>query len=279
MDTTQSTHNVHVREEVKNFLGWPTDTVSVDYNVTENSTWHQKRPHTIIVFIPGNPGCIGWYIPNLVDLVSALGPGFAARGVSYAGHSPNEEITQVDKMADSQGLDRTIPYTVDGQILHKCAFMDHILSEFQEESEICNGKQHIRKEPVNFIFMSHSIGGHMVERLLMLREDILQRTKAVLHLMPFIRMHALPMEKFQLDNIAANPETVEAIVQAQMKFLRFLPLSVVDHLTKGIFEDKAGRHLTTSMIRQPWFGKNFFELGTEEIRDVPEKFDVSKKSP
>ena len=85
-----------VREEVIDIASWPTDTVAVEYihldtTTTTTTTSPQKPPHTILIFVPGNPGCIGWYTPNLIELVTRFGHGFAARGASYASHSPNNE--------------------------------------------------------------------------------------------------------------------------------------------------------------------------------------------
>jgi pimeloyl-ACP methyl ester carboxylesterase len=156
-----------VKEEVVTLAGWPTDIVRVDHPASNTSRQQHPR-RTILVFIPGNPGCIGWYQQNLVELVERLGPGFAARGVSYAGHSPTQALTQVDARKS-----RDIPWTVDGQIEHKCAFLDFILSEEDKSGETKN-------DPPRLLFLSHSIGSHMVQRLCIIRPDLLARTIGIL---------------------------------------------------------------------------------------------------
>jgi peroxiredoxin len=72
-------------------------------------------PHTVLVFIPGSPGLVEWYLPMFVQLVETLGPGFAARGVSNAGHSTVDSHLNVEQWKDSTDRDATIPWTVDGQ--------------------------------------------------------------------------------------------------------------------------------------------------------------------
>lgn len=51
--------DIRVEDRVRTVLGWPTDTVEIDY-VGPNNTTKQEQPHTVIVFFPGNPGLVGW---------------------------------------------------------------------------------------------------------------------------------------------------------------------------------------------------------------------------
>lgn len=270
-----STDIPNVREEVIPLLGWPTDTISIDFvNNTSNEvgTSQPECPHTFLVFIPGNPGCVGWYTPNLIELVTRLGHGYAARGVSYAGHSPDESMSNVEAYVQSEELDVTIPWTVDGQILHKSAFIDHALSEFRLLKKGVD--KNIGDCLPRFIFLSHSIGAHMVERLCVLRPDILYRAVCVVHIMPFTRMKAYPWKQFVLDKGAGSPGVLIAAAKGIIHVLRVLPKPWVDKLTKLAFEDEVGRDLALKILRQPSFARNFFELGTEEIRDVPETLGV-----
>jgi hypothetical protein len=273
-----------VRERVVTILGWPTDTVAVDfcdYSLQEKGDPEPECPHTILVFVPGNPGCIGWYISNLLELVTRLGHGFAARGVSYAGHSPDDEpLTNVEKSVpkENHNRDASILFTVDGQVRHKCAFMDHVLSEYkllgggQSDATLRSGQA---QQLPRFIFLSHSVGAHMVERLCVLRQDILRRTVGIIHMMPFTRMKAPPSQQYQLDTVAARPELVIAVGKGIMHVLQCLPKQLLDKLAKSTFEDDIGRDLAVRLLRQPTYAKSFFELGTEEIRDVPQNVDVS----
>jgi hypothetical protein len=275
-----------VREEVIDIAGWPTDTVAVEYihldttTTTTTTTSPQKPPHTILIFVPGNPGCIGWYTPNLIELVTRLGHGFAARGASYASHSPNNEsLSNVKELLtsdpSSRAADVSIPWTVDGQIRHKSAFLDHILSEYpQQPQPQCDGPIDISLP--RFIFLSHSIGAHMVERLLCWRPHVLSRTLGVVHITPFTRMQSYPSKQPPLDWAASTPDTLINVAQGLMQVLRVLPPHWVDYLLDKLssFDDQEGRTLAVRLLRQPWYAKNFFELGTEEIRDVPETVDV-----
>jgi hypothetical protein len=282
---------VQVKEEVVTLAGWPTDVVRVDHN--SNAAEHQTI-RTILVFIPGNPGCIGWYTKNLlVELVQRLGPGVSARGVSYAGHSPNEALTQVllaeeveEKEVEdgkeqnyeqhySSGGDTSIPWTVNGQIQHKIAFLDFILSEEEQEND-----KNTTATATQFIFLSHSIGSHMVERLCILRPDLLKRTIGIVHCMPFIRMQALHKwsEQSVLDWAASHPSTVIRGGQSLSRAFQWLPQSVVKQAASSsrIMDNVQDRELALGLLRQPTFARNFFELGLEEIRDVPETIDVSQ---
>ena len=63
-----------------------------------------------------------------------------------------------------------------------------------------------------------------------------------------------------------------------MHVLRQLPEPLVNTLTKPTFDDDVGRELAVQLLRQPTYARNFFELGTEELRDVPESIDVRIKS-
>lgn len=259
-----------VKEKAISILGWPTDVVSVDYcsrdSPSNTSDWPRPDfPRTVLIFIPGNPGCIGWYTPNLVELVTRLGQGFAARGLSYAGHGTNEEIIDVQRWIHSKERDTNIPWTVNGQIRHKVAYMDMLMSEFQDQGD----------DQPQFIFVSHSIGSHMVQRLLILRPDILERTVMNVQLMPFTRMDAPRLKQILLDLGASSPGTLIGVTQRILQVLKFMPYEWVDCVMKSTLDDEAGRTLAVRLVRQPLFARNFFELGTEEIRDVPREVDVS----
>ena len=55
--STQEQYNgLSVVEDRSCIAGWPTDTLSIDHIIKSNDD--DDVPHTIIVFIPGNPGVI-----------------------------------------------------------------------------------------------------------------------------------------------------------------------------------------------------------------------------
>jgi hypothetical protein len=107
---------MEVQEERIDICGWPTDVVSIDHpNTTDNS----KR-RTLLLFIPGNPGVIHWYISFLHNILQHLGEGFAVRGVSYAGHGVGDEVVGSDtdhvrgvSIATQKKMD--VAWTMDGQ--------------------------------------------------------------------------------------------------------------------------------------------------------------------
>ena len=45
-------------------------------------------------------------------------------------------------------------------------------------------------------------------------------------------------------------------------------------MIKGDIQCDNGRKITVDLLQQPHFGRNFFELGMEEVRDLPECIDV-----
>ena len=249
---------IHTDEKELTILGWPTDTVSVQHD--------NDKPHTLLIFVPGNPGCIGWYTLNLVELVTRLGRGYGARGISYAGHGLNDRITNVEKWLGSKDRDTTVPWTVDGQIKHKIAYMEMLMSELKDRHHSDN---------FEFIFLGHSIGNHMIQRMLLLRPDILRRTKLFLQLMPFTRMKAPKFMDKLLNGGAGSPHVLISVSQRILQVLQRMPIQWVDELMKSTIQDEDGRNLAVNLLRQPQYAKNFFELGTEEIRDLPDVPDVS----
>jgi pimeloyl-ACP methyl ester carboxylesterase len=267
---------LRVTRNVETILGWPSDTFSVDFCAAGAGESHLKQfPHTVLVFIPGNPGLVEWYLPMFTQLVERLGPGFAARGCSNAGHSTkSDSAVNVEQWKDSPERDVSIPWTVDGQVYHKCAHMDAIVDELNALKEQWRFPESV--ESPRFIFVSHSIGVHFTQRLCILRPRMLERTRLFINLMPFIRMKAPRSKQRLLDFVAANPEQTIRVHEALMRILQRLPLHWVDLLMQGTMQDKDGRKVAVELVREPAFARNFFSLGLEEIRDVPEEFDVRK---
>mmetsp|Transcript_23709 Transcript_23709/g.58119 ORF Transcript_23709/g.58119 Transcript_23709/m.58119 type:complete len:104 (-) Transcript_23709:1739-2050(-) len=103
----------------------------------------------------------------------------------------------------------------------------------------------------------------MVERLLMQRTEILERTACVIHMMPFIRMNAHHhFDQVKLDFGAANPSLLIGVGRTTMKVL-FQNFYCLDSLTAllehhKVYECAKGRHLTAHLLRQPHYARNFF---------------------
>jgi pimeloyl-ACP methyl ester carboxylesterase len=230
-------------------LDWPTETFSIDH--LNRST----RPHTVLVFVPGNPGLVDWYITFFSEILCLLGPGFCARGAANAGHSIDPERI-INASSSSFSSTKFVSWTIDGQVRHKMAFVDHLTQDLG-----C----------INFMFVSHSIGAHFTQRMCVLRPDILQRTTLLIHLMPFIVMK----RKYLLDLGASYPSMTIDFHGWMVKCLAMLPMEHVDWMMRNIMSDDEGRQIATSLIRQPAFVHNFFRLGLEELRDVPQVVDAS----
>jgi hypothetical protein len=88
-------------------------------------------------------------------------------------------------------------------------------------------------------------------------------------------MNAPTRQQLLLDFVAARPEQTIRIHEGLMRVVERLPLHWVDLLLRPTMPDDEGRRVAVELVRQPAFARNFYSLGCEEIRDVPEEFDVS----
>uniref|UniRef100_A0A7S2UIV0 AB hydrolase-1 domain-containing protein n=1 Tax=Attheya septentrionalis TaxID=420275 RepID=A0A7S2UIV0_9STRA len=129
--------------------------------------------------------------------------------------------------------------------------------------------------PPRFIFISHSIGSHLVQRGLILRPDILKQTELILHLMPFVRFDPPTLPKAWLSTVASSPDAAIFGLQMVSRMTKSLPRTWIDVYMERMagVEDAKGRQLAIDIAQQPTFAKNFLMLGTEEIRDIPEVHD------
>ena len=253
---------LHLRHEVKQILQFPTDTIAIDY-LDENG--ESYPPEIIIIFLPGNPGLVHWYIPLLKELVHRLGRGFAARGISYAGHGVTSDMVTVETFEGSAERDVSIAWTIHGQVRHKIAFIDEVTLEIKT----------LGGQLPRFIFLSHSIGCHLAQRICVLRPDILKKTLLLLHLMPFIRMDAPFQQQRLLNAIAYHPDLAIKMGKVILTIISVLPREWVDHAMTETVPDGDARDIAVDLVRLPTFARNFFELGGEEIRELPQKTDVS----
>lgn len=113
--------SVRVKEDEKELCAWQTDTFEIDYY---DSDHNQQHPHTILMFVPGNPGCAGWYIAMLKTVVERLGRGYACRAASYAGHGT---VSHLVTAKDDKG--KKLAWSVDGQVEHKIEWIDLVTRE------------------------------------------------------------------------------------------------------------------------------------------------------
>ena len=256
-------YDLIVQETEVNICGWPTDTVSIRCH-DEKKISSDHQPRYAIFFIPGNPGCVGWYITFLSKVLSELGPDYVAYGISYAGHSAkNSLVVGID---DNNGnYKREFPWTLRDQIDHKIEFISNILENHHTES-------------TKLIFLSHSIGSHMVQRICLLREDFVLRTDRIIHLMPFFRFHPslLLSQKLPLSFVAHMPKNVSfGLVEKACKLIKKLPQDTVFRIleTNGGVTCAKGRIIALDLARSSEMAKNWLHLGIEELRDLPQLFD------
>ena len=267
--------DIYVNRGVEKILGWPTDTFAIDWKYSDGATATRRRIHTIVLFVPGNPGLVEWYIPFFSEILKAIGPDYAIRGASYAGHSVDAQQIHVEEGKKTRPHDKstnptspagvpstTLAWTIDGQVNHKISYLDKVLGlpEFRD---------------ARLIFIGHSIGCHLVKRMLLVRADFLSRTTQCIFLMPFIRMDApTPHQQF-LDWASKNPDTSDTILHTLSRVLSTLSPPMLESLLQSMMEKKEDREFTAKLIRQTRFPRNFLGLGLEEIRDVPQTIDVS----
>lgn len=265
------TDRLRVTREVRTVLGWPSDTFAIDYHATRDA--HTPEfPHTVLVFVPGNPGLTEWYVPMFTELVQRLGPGFAARGIANAGHSTHDSHVDVEQWKDEPDREACVPWTIDGQAYHKAAYTGNVMDELDALKKRLALPDSI--ESPRFIVVAHSIGVHFAQRMFMLRPIILHRTCLLISLMPFMRMKAPKLQQRLLDFVAGRPEQTIRVHAGAMHILKRLPFQWVDRMMRSTMPDAKGRKVAVELLRQPAFARNFFTLGLEEIREVPEECDV-----
>eukprot|EP00579_Thalassiosira_antarctica_P015731 CAMPEP_0201935128 /NCGR_PEP_ID=MMETSP0903-20130614/34901_1 /ASSEMBLY_ACC=CAM_ASM_000552 /TAXON_ID=420261 /ORGANISM="Thalassiosira antarctica, Strain CCMP982" /LENGTH=154 /DNA_ID=CAMNT_0048475489 /DNA_START=60 /DNA_END=521 /DNA_ORIENTATION=+ len=148
-----ATNNLAVSEDRVCICGWPTDTLVIDrhdgnFDAISSHNNENAATHTLLLFIPGNPGVIHWYTDLLVQIIKRVGRGFAARGVSYAGHGIGEDVVgtkddhnqsfhrknlengNINARKEDQPKDMSIPWTMEGQVKHKIEWIDKVLADF-----------------------------------------------------------------------------------------------------------------------------------------------------
>mmetsp|Transcript_20439 Transcript_20439/g.41935 ORF Transcript_20439/g.41935 Transcript_20439/m.41935 type:complete len:414 (-) Transcript_20439:369-1610(-) len=282
--------------------GWPTDVVLIDHcnakHADEESALRQSsaidnrsqrrdccKPHTLLLFVPGNPGVVHWYTDFLTQVVERLGKGYAARGVSYAGHGVGEVIVGNDdehSKTDYSGnredegknpklRNMKIPWTMDGQIQHKIAWIDALIDGWRKQF-LSNSKSNPSKETPNFIFISHSIGAHFVQCLLLRRPDILAHTAHIIHLMPFFRFDPPPLKSFMLSHAASWYEYVVPMMTTLVNAASVFPRRWIDfYLERHVgLNCPKGRKIALDIFLNPKMMRNHLVLGLQEIRELPE---------
>ncbi|KAL9186277.1 hypothetical protein ACHAXT_005515 [Thalassiosira profunda] len=249
--------------------GWPTDALAIDHRRDKSDNSRHRAEHTLLLFVPGNPGVIHWYTDWLAQIVRRLGRGYAVRGVSYAGHGVDNEVVgteddhaqsfDVDDLAkqSARRKDMSIAWTMDGQIQHKIKWIDRVLADWEGE-----------RAP-NLVFISHSIGAHFTQHLLLRRPDILAKTRHIIHLMPFFRFDPPRLKKRFLGYTASQyKRTVPTMAKLVRAMSATVPSSWIDlYLDKALgLNCKNGRKIAMDIFLHPDMVRNHLVLGFQEIR-------------
>ena len=147
---------------------------------------------------------------------------------------------------------------------HKIEWIDKILMKSHTYSQT----QTPPHEP-NLIFISHSIGAHLVQCLLLERPDILSKTQHIIHLMPFFRFDPPLLKKKVLSTVAHNHELVIPVMTTAVRFASStLSRKFVDLCMDKIAGVKCakGRNIAVDVFLSPKMVRNHLVLGTEEMR-------------
>jgi len=232
-----------------------------------------------------------------------LGQGYAIRSVSHAGHGlmkENGDCKSAMEVEDyccfrgnndrTSGVSPLIPWTVEGQVVHKIAYVDSLLSSIAEEqrNDQLHNNLHQKDQhqgssgflpDLKFIFIGHSFGCHVIQRMCVLRPDILERVSGFLFLMPYIRTKpSFVIDQRKLEFGGSRPELLIGIGTKFSQSLRSFPESMVRSMIRranGGGDDESITNIITKILRNPSYPRNFFELGTEEIRDIPNEVDIA----
>jgi len=279
MSTKEQYPDLSVIGKQECICGWPTDTVNIDLDIDNHDI------HTLILFTPGNPGVIHWYIDFLCKVLQQLGNGFAVRGCSLAGHGLDDSVvgTAVDHNRQRQSFDKehiinnnsgevtkdkqrnfAIPWTMKGQIIHRTEWIDNILKDWKIKHPTSLPK---------LVFLNHSIGAHFIQTMLVQRPDILKRTQQIILIAPFIRFDPPLLKKLVLSRTAqAYRYTIPTITSLVKVLSVILPRKLIDiYLNKVMrLNCENGRRIALDVFMNDKMVRNHLVLGFEEIRDLCE---------
>mmetsp|Transcript_16836 Transcript_16836/g.29389 ORF Transcript_16836/g.29389 Transcript_16836/m.29389 type:complete len:195 (+) Transcript_16836:1-585(+) len=88
-------------------------------------------------------------------------------------------------------------------------------------------------------------------------------------------MKADYFHQMKLNLGASSPSVLITLGTLLSRTYQALPKSWVDAFVKLNIHDDKTRDIAVRLLRQPAFVRNFFTLGTEEIRDIPKDTDIS----
>jgi len=256
MPTKEQYKDLSVIEKQECICGWPTDTVNIDLNIIDDDV------HSLILFTPGNPGVVQWYIDFLCEVLQQLGNGFAVRGSSLAGHGLDDNVVG---NYDHTQRNLAIPWTMKGQIKHRTEWIDNILKDWRIK--------HPTSPLPKLVFLNHSIGAHFIQTMLIQRPDILKRTQQIIHCTPFIRFDPPLLKKIVLSRTSQSFRyTIPTITSIVKVLSAILPRKLIDiYLHKVVcLNCENGRRIALDVFMNEKMVRNHLVLGFEEIRELCE---------
>jgi len=212
-----------------------------------------------------------------------------SRGKKMVVPPPPPSSSTPDTSNSSRDLESTIirntdiPWTIEGQVDHKIEWVDLINKEMIRllQAKNTSGRKrpndhkHPPKTLPKLVFLTHSIGSHLVQRLLILRADLLAQTQTIIHLMPFIRFDPPPSQKKIISRIAQSPHLAIPFIQTLSRIASRLPPNLLDRCVErfAAIGGAGDRKLAIELVRQPAYARNWLELGMREVREVPKTHD------
>ncbi|ETW86912.1 Esterase/lipase/thioesterase, partial [Heterobasidion irregulare TC 32-1] len=114
-----------------------------------------STPSTVLLFIPGNPGLLGFYVPFLSAIWKGSAPGLAILAHSYIGHTPGiEPVTGRKRSASTVGLHVQIQTIIE--------VLDDIVVTFGTGTKV--------------VLVGHSVGSWLTLQVLKARPNVVSGT-------------------------------------------------------------------------------------------------------
>ncbi|XP_024985939.1 lipid droplet-associated hydrolase isoform X2 [Cynara cardunculus var. scolymus] len=159
---------------------------------TELVEIHARNPRLHVLFIPGNPGVVTFYIDFLESLYEQLGETASITGIGHISHS--------EKDWEHRKL-----FTLKEQIDHKIDFI----------------QQELQALEVPLVVVSHSIGSFMSLEII---KRIPEKVAYFIGLYPFLAVDAESHKQAIIKKIARS-QLISSLISATVALLGLLPIS------------------------------------------------------
>lgn len=183
--------------------------LTTEYRIKSTS---DEKELPLLVFLPGNPGLIDYYVTYL-NLISKQLPQYDVLAVSHAGYQ-----TSGDYVSDGAGSNQDF-YNLEYQIQHKVEIL---------KREILNGRK-------RFSFLCHSVGGYVTQRVIrQLLEDESVADLVEFDFVGLICPTVVDIAKSDSGVLFTKLFSYLPLVQLALLFVGFLQLILSDAMAKRI---------------------------------------------